>query len=52
MRRYRLQHLIMAGWKPVKPMLVVNWCGHCREFIPVPDEGDWVRLVPIIGRAT
>jgi hypothetical protein len=24
MYRHRLQHLIMAGWKP---MLVVNWCG-------------------------
>jgi hypothetical protein len=29
-----------------------DWCGHCQEFIPVPDEGDWVRLVPIIGTAT
>jgi hypothetical protein len=25
--RHRLQHLIMAGWKPMKPMLVVNWRG-------------------------
>ena len=21
------QHFIMAGWKPLKPMLVGNWCG-------------------------
>jgi hypothetical protein len=23
-----LRQLIMAGWKPMKPMYVVNWCGH------------------------
>jgi hypothetical protein len=33
MYRKRLQHLIMAGWKP---MLVVNWCGHGQQFIPWP----------------
>lgn len=30
--RHRLQHLIMAGWKPMKPMLIVNWCGHSQQF--------------------
>jgi hypothetical protein len=46
-RRHRLQHLIMAGWKPMKPMLVVNWCGHGEEFIPWPEaDGYWV-LVPV-----
>ena len=29
----------------------VNWCGHAQELIPVPDEGGWVRLVPVIGTA-
>ena len=28
-----------------------SWCGHGQEFIPMPDEGNWVRLVPIIGTA-
>jgi len=25
---------------------------HGQEFIPVPDEEEWVRLVPVIGTAT
>ncbi len=23
-----------------------------QELIPVPDEGEWVRLVPVIGTAS
>jgi hypothetical protein len=34
------------------PAKYVNWCGHGREFIPLPDEGGWCRLVPIIGEAS
>jgi len=29
----------------------VQRCGHRQEFIPVPDEGEWVRMVPVIGMA-
>jgi len=29
----------------------VEWCGHGQKLIPVPDEGEWVRMVPIIGTA-
>jgi hypothetical protein len=44
----RLQHLIMGGWKPMKPILSVNWCGHSQQFIPWPEkDGLWV-LVPIV----
>lgn len=51
MYRKRLQHLIMAGWKPMKPMLVVNWCGHGEQFIPWPEgEGYWT-LVPVWDHA-
>jgi hypothetical protein len=47
MYRKRLQHLIMAGWKPMKPMLDVNWCGHSQQVIPWPaEDGYWV-LVPV-----
>ena len=46
--RHRFEHLIMAGWKPTKPMLVVNWCGHGQEFVPWPEkDGYWV-LVPVV----
>jgi hypothetical protein len=45
--RHRLRHLIMAGWKPMKPMLVVNWCGHGQEFVPWPEADDYWRLVPV-----
>jgi hypothetical protein len=42
----------MAGWKPMKPMLVVNSRGHRQQFIPWPEaDGDW-RLVPLMGQAT
>jgi hypothetical protein len=49
MYRSRPQHLIMKGWKPMKQMLVANWCGHGGEFMrgPGPD-GLWV-LVPAVG---
>jgi len=29
----------------------VEWCGHQQELIPVPDDAEWVRLVPVIGMA-
>ena len=29
----------------------MEWCGHGQELIPVPDEGEWVRTVPVIGMA-
>jgi hypothetical protein len=33
-------------------MVVVNWCGHGQEFVPIPD-GEWVRASwPVIGEAT
>ena len=46
--RKRLQHLIMAGWKPMKPMLDVNWCGHSQQVIPWPDADGYWSLVPIV----
>jgi hypothetical protein len=31
----------------MKPLLVVNWCGHGQQFIPWPEaDGYWV-LVPV-----
>ena len=47
----RLPHLIMAGWKPMKPMLVVNWCGHGQRFIPWPEADGYWTLVPVLGEA-
>jgi hypothetical protein len=35
--RLRYEHLRMNGWKPMKTMVVVNWCGHGKEFLPVPE---------------
>lgn len=49
--RYRLPHLLMAGWKPMKTMLVVNYCGHGQEFIPWPEADDYWTLVPVLGEA-
>jgi hypothetical protein len=36
-----------AGWKPVRPMLIINWCGHSQQFIPWREADDYWRLVPI-----
>jgi len=30
---------------------MTEWCGYGQELIPVPDEGEWVRMVPVIGTA-
>jgi len=38
----------MAGWKPMKPMLIVNYCGHGQEFIPWPEADDYWTLVPVL----
>lgn len=51
LRRYRYHHLRMIGWELYRVASFTSWCGHGQEFIPVPDEGNWVRLVPIIGTA-
>jgi hypothetical protein len=42
----------MAGRKPMKPMLVVNWCGHCQQFIPWPEKDGYWTLVPVLEKAT
>jgi hypothetical protein len=38
---HRLVTGSVAGWKPMKPMLIVNWCGYSKhpetEVIESPD---------------
>ena len=48
-RRYRYQTLRLIGWPLYRVASVVSWCGHRQEFIPVPDEGEWIRLIPLMG---
>src|SRR5215467_16383900 len=43
-RRYSHQTLRLIGWRLYRVSSVVQWCGHPQEFIPVPDEGEWVRM--------
>ena len=50
--RLRYEHLHMNGWKPMKTMLIVNWCGHGQEFLPVPEADGYGQLVPVAGEAT
>jgi hypothetical protein len=50
--RLRLEHLRMIGWRLYTQVEYVNWCGHAQEFIPLPHEDGWRRLVPVIGEAT
>src|SRR5215470_17618687 len=48
-RRYRYETLRQIGWPLFRVARYVAWCGHWQELIPVPDEGEGVRLVPAIG---
>jgi len=50
-RRYRYETLRQIGWPLFRVARFVNWCGHEQELIPMPDDGEWVRLVPVIGTA-
>lgn len=52
MRRYPYATLKQIGWPLYRVASFTSWCGHGQELIPVPDEGGWVRLVPVIGTAT
>jgi hypothetical protein len=47
-RRYSHQILRLIGWPLYRVASVVQWCGHRQEFILVPDEGEWVQMVPTI----
>ena len=51
LRRYRYETLHMIGWPLYRVASFTSWYGHGQELIPVPDEGEWVRLIPIIGTA-
>ncbi len=37
----------MNGWKPMKTMQFVNWCGHGQEFMPWPQVNGYWLLVPV-----
>ena len=49
--RYRYETLRQIGWPLFRVARFVNWCGHAQQLIPMPDDGEWVRLVPVIGTA-
>ena len=50
-RRYRYETFRQIGWPLFRVARFVNWCGHGQELIPVPDDVERVRLVPVIGTA-
>jgi hypothetical protein len=39
----------MNGWKPMKTMLIVSWCAHGQEFVPVPEANGLRQPVPVLG---
>jgi hypothetical protein len=47
--RLRYEDLLVDGWKPMKTMSIVNWCGHGQEFVPVPEAHGYWLFVPIMG---
>jgi hypothetical protein len=50
LRRYQYRHLRMIGWELYRVASFTSWCGHGQEFIPIPDERNWVRLLRLSGR--
>ena len=50
--RYRISTVKNVGWQLFAPCLVVEWCGHSQEWIPMPASDGWIDLVPILGEAT
>ena len=50
-RRYRYETLRQIGWPLYRVVRYVEWCGHGQELIPVPDEREWVRCIPVVGTA-
>jgi len=50
-RRYRYETLQQIGWPLFRVARYVESCGHGQELIPVPDDAEWVRMVPMIGTA-
>jgi hypothetical protein len=39
------------GWIIYMPTIVVHWCGHGQEVLPIPGEDGKCDLVPVIGEA-
>src|SRR4029453_17252280 len=39
------------GWIIYMPSIVVHWCGHGQEVLPIPGEDGRCDLVPVIGEA-
>ena len=50
-RRSRYETLRQIGWPLFRVARYVEWCGHGQELMPMPDEGEWVRMVAVIGMA-
>jgi hypothetical protein len=49
--RFRVEHLKLVGWRLFTVATYTNWCDHGQEFIPVPDDDGWCRLIPVLGEA-
>ena len=39
------------GWIIYLPAIVVHWCGHGQEVLPIPAKDGKRDLVPVIGEA-
>jgi len=49
--RMTLENVRRNGWIPVLPTIVVHWCGHGQEILPIPAKDGKCDLVPVIGEA-
>jgi hypothetical protein len=49
--RMTVEDVKRNGWIIYMPTIVVHWCGHGQEVLPIPSEDGKFDLVPVIGEA-
>jgi hypothetical protein len=47
--RMALEDVRQNGWIIYMPTIVVHWCGHGQEVLPIPARDGKCDLVPVIG---
>ena len=49
--RMTVEHVMRNGWIIYMPTIVVHWCGHGQEVLPIPGQDGQCDLVPVVGEA-
>jgi len=49
--RMTVEDVRRNGWSIYMPTIVVHWCGHGQEVLPILGKDGKCDLVPVIGEA-